>query len=524
LDAFLEDELLETIEKLEVHTAIRPYNVVVSGTAENPHDGSTSIKLRNILSLAKALILFFVLFQQSYCDELILPGNAATLEGEGDSSYPFRVANGRIQQFYDSTSFATPTPVLLLEGVAFRVDNASSLHQTYDHVTLILSTTRITSNQYVQGNWEANHGPDRTVVFDGAIRFDNDGSGSGTPAPFGLKILFTTPFAYDPSKGNLMLDVFHDRASGTSGGNLDVFNSFSPIGFGVAQAPGGSRVNGTLATDFFYTAVPEPSAACFGVYFIGLVWFTRKISRRQEGSRANAVFPMMILAASHLSVFCDELILPGNAATQEGPDYSSYPLRDQNGRAQQFYDSSSFVISQPVLLLEAVAFRVESSPGPFGSIHETLNRLTVILSTTQITADQYHVGNWEANHGPDRTVVFDGPIRFDSDKPAGGGPAPFDLKITFTTPFTYDPSKGNLMLDVYHDRPTGGGANLDLFVTSSPFGYGNALGPGGSRVNATLATEFFYTAVPEPTPFALLGSVVGLVALNLFRRKRYALV
>src|SRR4051812_10562920 len=49
----MEDELLETLEKREVHIAIRRDNVIGSGTADDPYDGSTSIKLVFILQFSK---------------------------------------------------------------------------------------------------------------------------------------------------------------------------------------------------------------------------------------------------------------------------------------------------------------------------------------------------------------------------------------------------------------------------------------------------------------------------------------
>lgn len=48
--------------------------------------------------------------------------------------------------------------------------------------------------------------------------------------------------------------------------------------------------------------------------------------------------------------------------------------------------------------------------------------------------------------GPDDKQVFSGP--YQAQVTYNGDPANFELVITFSTPFLYDPSKGNLLLDV----------------------------------------------------------------------------
>ena len=50
------------------------------------------------------------------------------------------------------------------------------------------------------------------------------------------------------------------------------------------------------------------------------------------------------------------------------------------------------------------------------------------------------------NVGPDNTQVFSGP--FQTAVTFTGDPTNFEVVINFTTPFYYDPTKGNLLLDI----------------------------------------------------------------------------
>jgi hypothetical protein len=59
------------------------------------------------------------------------------------------------------------------------------------------------------------------------------------------------------------------------------------------------------------------------------------------------------------------------------------------------------------------------------------------------------------NVGADATTVFDAAISGSSPGCSAPGPCPFDLVIPLTTPFSFDPSKGRLLVDVVSSAPTG---------------------------------------------------------------------
>jgi hypothetical protein len=144
-----------------------------------------------------------------------------------------------------------------------------------------------------------------------------------------------------------------------------------------------------------------------------------------------------------------------------------------------------------------------------------------------------NLSNFATNVGADNTTVYgdaDGePLSLSSSftGPAGG-PKDFDIIINLTTPFLYNPTLGNLLLDV---RNFSGG-------TTTAFDVQNAAGDSIARVytqtsgvnspiadtgnTAGLVTRFTTAAVPEPGTMALFGSGVLALVFTVRRRRRRA--
>jgi hypothetical protein len=134
---------------------------------------------------------------------------------------------------------------------------------------------------------------------------------------------------------------------------------------------------------------------------------------------------------------------------------------------------------------------------------------------------------FDSNVGLDNTVVYGrGALALSSSfiGPAGG-PKTFDILITLTTPFFYNPANGNLLLDI---KNFGGGTTTFFDAQSNNTDavfrlYSNS--PGPNNVNAPTATGFdtiglvteFVTVVPEPASWALIllgGGVIALAGLG----------
>src|SRR5262249_50232304 len=104
----------------------------------------------------------------------------------------------------------------------------------------------------------ANRGNGMVTVFDGLLSLAS--SGTGTPNPFDIVINVASLFNYDPTKGNLLLDVFMRNSPATtffdSVGSTQTVTApvFSPTS--VTDATGTTAVSG-LVTRFDFAAPPE---------------------------------------------------------------------------------------------------------------------------------------------------------------------------------------------------------------------------------------------------------------------------
>ena len=181
-------------------------------------------------------------------------------------------------------------------------------------------------------------------------------------------------------------------------------------------------------------------------------------------------------------------------------------------RYQQIYGSSDFLIRMPQGgYINGIRFDVADARyggHPFGT---TLPNIQINLSTTPRAVDGLSTVFAE-NRGLDDIVVL-GPTSITlSDSVPGGA----DVIIAFSTPFFYNPSAGNLLMDV---RNFGGGrtspfnANNVLGDTvSSVYSSGTVNDASGIAITAGLITIFDVTPVPEPS-VAALGVAVLVVSV-----------
>jgi hypothetical protein len=114
-------------------------------------------------------------------------------------------------------------------------------------------------------------------------------------------------------------------------------------------------------------------------------------------------------------------------------------------RYQQVYDAAQFSQAPTNRVITAIRFRSDSPSGhPFGG---TLPNIQINLSTTAKSADSLST-NFSDNIGSNDTIVFGpGPLTMQVSFSPMGSPQGFNIQIPLATPFLYDPTAGNLLLD-----------------------------------------------------------------------------
>lgn len=218
-----------------------------------------------------------------------------------------------------------------------------------------------------------------------------------------------------------------------------------------------------------------------------------------------------------------QVIVAPNAfgATNGGGQANTAPFNNIS-RYQQIYAASQFsALSGPELITQ-IAFRPSVQQNAF-----TYTDLSIQfdLSTTKETVASLSP-TFAANVGSNDQVVYSGALTFTSaGTPGGGAAGPFDAVVTLTTPFLYDPTQGNLVLDIRNfATPTnsifidGGGdpSTALVFVDNSTSAATGTVQPAG------LSTQFKFAPVPEASTTVSLGLLLGIGGLVIAARRKKA--
>jgi hypothetical protein len=241
--------------------------------------------------------------------------------------------------------------------------------------------------------------------------------------------------------------------------------------------------------------------------------------------RRFAFSTLILLILPFTGAAAATIVAPNGYESTEGNNSGSFPFNNFTGRYQQAYSASEFVAS-PISISE-IAFRTDV---PAGDTWLNEMSFTVHLSTSANPVGSLST-TFADNIGADDTLVFTASVQLFSGANAGG-PAPnaFDLILTLDTPFTYDPTGGDLLMEVLLDTqtnllPPAGFSYLDAVEsTTGLFDVGlQRVWNSGGDVNAAdgstdlhgygLVTRFTYDVVPEPgTGLLLMAGLLGLAA------------
>ena len=201
-----------------------------------------------------------------------------------------------------------------------------------------------------------------------------------------------------------------------------------------------------------------------------------------------------------------DIVVPNNRATTVGNSADNFPFGTIGGslRWQQVYGASQFsAIDHGGGWVDAVSFRVGG--GSAGYIAGVSN-LQINLSTTGKGPDGLSAV-FADNVGVDDKVVFGpGPV-------ALSGIFGFDVRIPLSSPFYYDPTAGNLLMEIRNysgDFWQGRGGYLngdDILGDSISQIFGGVNEQSAFLVRTFgLVTDFSVTPVPEPSTLLLLAA------------------
>ena len=199
--------------------------------------------------------------------QVVVPNSKDGFAGIGNTR-PFSFAPARYQQLNFAAEFGAITGPSLITEVAFRAGpTATPFTHTVADLQVNLSTAAVTP---LSASYATNVGSDDTVVFSGALAM-NVVSAKGALRPFEIVLPLQTPFLYDPSAGDLLLDLrIIDNPNGSEAKFIDsltipatlarVFCDTVP-GCSVDDS-GGEIDGGFLITRFSFA--PEPGSGLAG--------------------------------------------------------------------------------------------------------------------------------------------------------------------------------------------------------------------------------------------------------------------
>lgn len=159
-----------------------------------------------------------------------VPASHLTMEGTASTNVPFgRSTPTRVQYAYDAMLFAGPVTIT---GVQFRLDGGAVAPNKTVDCEISLSTLPLPLVQ-LSTQFALNRGADETNVLPRQILTLPSQASGTTPNPYLAEIPFSTPFAYDPANGGLVMEiVVHGQPPGAY--SLDVTyvcsSPMSPVG------------------------------------------------------------------------------------------------------------------------------------------------------------------------------------------------------------------------------------------------------------------------------------------------------
>jgi hypothetical protein len=234
----------------------------------------------------------------------------------------------------------------------------------------------------------------------------------------------------------------------------------------------------------------------------------------------------LLIALANTMILADDIVTPNIYANTEGPGAINLLPGDPFGMKQLWViDSSQFSSVSGSTQISEIDMRPNcdaascSFPGaPFGPT--MIQGLQITLGVTTHAPTDVSTDHAFADYLSNSLTVFSGTATISSsDIGPAAGPKAFDMTFPFSTPFTYDPSLGNLVVLFAVDS----GDGIPTFIDGLQDGTGNfgrlfadtftdqnGLGDSFNPV-LQFTTGQAVTGVPEPGTLTLTILTFGLL-------------
>ncbi|MCA8954166.1 MAG: hypothetical protein KDE27_31955, partial [Planctomycetes bacterium] len=230
----------------------------------------------------------------------------------------------------------------------------------------------------------------------------------------------------------------------------------------------------------------------------------------------RSFLPFVFLALASPAAAQLTHVIPDGMANAVGASSNAFPWGTAATsfpglRILACYDSTNFTNAQITapILITGLRWRADNTSSNWAGGH--FLDASVSLSTAAVDVSGVTT-NWAANHGPDLTLCYSGPVTVQPGVGNGGGvPGPYHVALQLTTPFLYDPQQGDLCIDTDFQTPNFAGNSLVAMDIDNTPGrasrvYGSTQYPSanGTSQNHGIVVEVSYlpttggTAVAAP--------------------------
>lgn len=229
------------------------------------------------------------------------------------------------------------------------------------------------------------------------------------------------------------------------------------------------------------------------------------------------------------------IVAPGQYANAEAPSDGLVILRGANHHEQFQYAASNFG-AKPITV-SAVSFRYDQqvTDAFFDTLDFNFGSDFKIVAATAANVMASRSVNFAANLGADAVTELSGAqtITFAVDGHAGQTKG-FGITFNFLTPFNYDPTKGDLVVDMFlpdvglfadvdYVPDDASAASLLGVVFAGDHSATGGVYRGGPVTQFTTILAARFGVVPEPAAWALMLAGFGLAGTALRRRRAITL-